>query len=326
MRLGGEAKYLAEVTTEEDILEAVNWAFKNNQKTMMIGHGSNIIWTDKGFDGLILVNEIEGFNIESSGDNALATICAGEVWDQTVEKLVEDGWSGVEQLSLIPGAVGATPVQNVGAYGKELADVLESVRAYDIEKQNFETIPASECNFSYRKSRFNTTDKNKFFIVSIKIKLTKTPPAPPFYAALEKYLDENNITVYTPRSIRSAVIAIRNSKLPNPAEVANCGSFFKNPIVDGVALEKLTLNYPNIPKWEMKDGNYKISAAWLLDQLGLKGFHDDQTGMSLWKYQPLVFVNESAKNTTDLLDFKQKIIDMVQKKFAVTLIQEPELI
>lgn len=326
MRLGGLAKFLAEITSREQIIEAVNWAKKNNCKLIMIGQGSNIVWQDSGFDGLVLVNKIPGFEVKKEADSYIVKLGAGEVWDEVVDKLVAQGLSGVEQLSLIPGTVGATPVQNVGAYGRELSDVLMSVETFDIKENKFVEITNQDCGFSYRKSRFNQADRGRFLICSITLKLSKANSAPPFYASLDKYLKDHNITEYTPSNIRQAVIAIRNSKLPDPAKVANCGSFFGNPIISKEKLKELKTRYPEIQSWDVGDGSYKISAAWLLDSLGLKGYKDQTTGMALWHAQPLVFVNENAKSTKDLLDFREKIKSQVSKGFGIELKQEPEFI
>lgn len=326
MRLGGPAKFLADITSRDQINEAVQWASDNGVKIIMIGHGSNIVWQDAGFDGLVLVNKIPGFEVEQIENQYIARLGAGEVWDEMVGKLVDMGLSGVEQLSLIPGTVGATPVQNVGAYGRELSDVLVSVKAFDIQENKFVEIAGGDCGFTYRKSRFNQTDHDRFFICSVTLKLTKTNPQPPFYTSLKKYLEEHNITEYTPESIREAVINIRNSKLPDPAIVANCGSFFGNPIISSEKLQELKSKFPNIPSWNMEDGRYKISAAWMLDYLGLKGHKDPTTGMALWDKQPLVFVNQSAKSTENLLTFRENIKSQVKEKFGIELKQEPELI
>lgn len=326
MRLGGPAKHLLEITDPSEIPEALAWAESQNCKVIMIGHGSNIVWTDAGFDGLVLVNKIKGLEIQDQEFQAFAVIGAGEVWDEVVESIVEKNLSGVEHLSLIPGTTGATPVQNVGAYGQELSDVIVCVQAYDKETKQMTVIPKAECGFSYRKSRFNTTDKGRFFITSVTIALSHDAPLPPFYASLEGYLNERKITKYTPKIIREAVISIRNSKLPDPKKVANCGSFFANPIVDSYQLEKIIAKYPGIPNWQMDNDSYKLSAAWMLEKLGLKGYHEPNTGMAIWENQALVLVNEKAPNTASLLAFRDAIIKRVEEKFGVTLAQEPELI
>lgn len=327
MKLGGNAAYLTEVDSRSDIAEAIAWAKERSLPFVMVGQGSNIIWEDEGYAGLVLVNKLLGYEVfEEDEENIYVTIGAGENWDSVVERTVHSEYSGIEQLSLIPGTAGATPVQNVGAYGREIADVLTTVEVYDHTQQKFVTIRASDCQFGYRSSRFKASDKGKFFISSLTIHLTRKKPEPPFYSALEKYFAEHNIKDFSPKNIRKAVIDIRSSKLPDPAKVANVGSFFHNPIVDHWVALRLVQDHEDIPHWEISTDKTKLSAAWLIEQSGFKDFHDEQTGMATWSKQPLVFVNENAKKTSDLLVFKAKIINAVEKKFGVTLEQEPELI
>jgi len=230
MRLGGPARYLAEIRTLAEIETAIAWADTNQVKDIiMIGVGSNIVWNDKGYPGLVLVNKISGFELQPQDEHTFLTVGAGEPWDSVVARTVDQGLSGIEQLSLIPGLAGATPVQNVGAYGREITDVLVCVQAYDRTEKRMVTIPKIECGFGYRTSRFKTADKNRFLITSITLSLGKNPPSPPFYASLQSYLTEHKITDYTPANIRQAVIAIRSSKLPDPALAANNGSFLPTP-------------------------------------------------------------------------------------------------
>lgn len=326
MRLGGPAKYLLDITSASQIEPALKWAEQQKCKFIMIGGGSNIIWNDNGFDGLVLVNKIAGFELQDQEYESFANIGAGENWDAAVAKIVDGGLSGVEHLSLIPGTAGATPVQNVGAYGREISDVLVCVQAYDSVEKKMVVIPKTECDFSYRKSRFNGKDQGRFLITSVTLALSKNPPMPPFYGALQTYLSKNNITTYTPKIIREAVIEIRNSKLPDPAKVANCGSFFGNPIVGNEELEDLTVKFPGMPHWDVDGSNSKLSAAWMLEQLGLKGYHEPNTGMAIWDKHSLVLVNEKAPNTASLIAFRDAIIKKCEEKFGVTLKQEPELI
>lgn len=326
MRLGGNAKYLSAADSEDDVVELVAWAKNNNLKFIVIGQGSNIVWNDSGFEGLVIVDKIMGREIvNENSETATLKVAGGEEWDKIVEWTVGKGLSGFEFLSLIPGTVGATPVQNIGAYGAEIADSLISVRALDTASMIFVDIPKNECEFGYRTSRFKTTDKDKFIITAITVKLQKKNPAPPFYEALQKYLDDNNQHNYTPATIRQAVIAIRTSKLPDPKLVANNGSFFTNPIISSEQFKNLKEKYPEIKGWPY-NGKVKVAAGWLVEQAGFKDFHDQQTGMATYGKQALVLVNEHAKSTVDLLQFKQKIIDKVQDMFGLTLEQEPELI
>ena len=327
MRLGGPARYLTEVNNRQEVIEALHWADARQLPAIMVGSGSNIVWTDKGFPGLVLVNKVSRYELQDEdGFNFYVTAGGGDNWDELVAKTVEAGLTGIEYLSLIPGTVGATPVQNVGAYGQELANVLVSIEAYDDKIKQFVTIPPPDCAFGYRTSRFKTNDHGRFFITAITLHLTKSNPMPPFYASLQSYLTTNHIQQYTPQIIRDAVIAIRTSKLPDPAQVANNGSFFANPVVDSGTFAQLQADHPDISYWEMEDGRIKLSAAWLVEQAGFKGLHDQETGMATWPQQALVLVNENAKQTADLLKFKQKIVDGVKKMFDVTLEQEPELL
>lgn len=351
MRLGGRARWRAEAQSEEDIKDLIKWAKHKNAPFIVIGQGSNIVWRDEGFDGLIIVNQIKGVEVLADDDNGIMLRAgAGEVWDDIVAWSVDRNLSGIEFLSRIPGLAGAAPVQNIGAYGAELADVLKEVAVYDTQTDSFETILNEGCQFAYRTSRFKKTDKGRFVILNITLNLKKTNPAPPFYESLENYFTEHSITEYTPRTVREAVTEIRKIKLPDPSIVANNGSFFTNPIVDRTKLEALKQKYPDIKAWPhhqklgatqsdyrlLRPGfgegqadapkYYKLSAGWMVEQAGFKDVHDDQTGMGTWWGSALVMVNEHAQKTADLLAFKQKILDKVQVMFGITLDQEPELL
>lgn len=328
MRLGGLARYLVNVNSANELIEALTWADKQNLDIVVIGSGSNIIWRDGGFCGLVIVNQILGWQIREIGDSNFThfTFGAGENWDKVVERTVEMGYSGLENLSLIPGTVGAGPVQNIGAYGSEIKDTLVSVRVYDRQEQKFTTLSNEQCQFGYRESCFKSSAKGRYVIVSITCRLSRQTQRPPFYDSLQKYLDKHGITEYTPNNIRQAVITIRTSKLPDPAIIANNGSFFANPIIGIEQADKLIQDYPNIPHWEVSKG-VKLSSAWLIEQAGFyKGYQDTETGMALWKDQALVLVNENAQSTADLITFRQKIVNAVKNKFDISLQQEPELI
>ncbi|CAN5428901.1 UDP-N-acetylmuramate dehydrogenase [soil metagenome] len=326
MRLGGTAAYLKEVSTKQELVEALEWASAQSLPVIMIGQGSNIVWQDEGFQGLILVNKFAGFEQINNDDvSTTYTIGAGEDWDAIVGRLVSLGLSGVEGLSLIPGTVGATPVQNVGAYGAEISRVLLHVEAYDSQKKEFVIINNAECGFGYRTSRFKTIDKGRFFITSITLKLHKTLPKPPFYSTLKDYLDKYEIHEFTPQIIRDAVIAIRSDKMPDWHKIANNGSFFANPLVPKTTYEKLKLKFPELVGWQ-HGTDYKLSAGWLVEKTGLKGHHDAETGMATSNKTALVLINEHARSTADLLKFKEMIVGKVEDMFGITLEQEPELL
>ena len=327
MRLGGNAAYLTDIHDRHELTEALAWADQQALPTLMIGGGSNIIWRDEGFPGLILVNKISRFEEQIEDDeNYYVTIGAGENWDEIVARVTAKGMTGIEALSLIPGTAGATPVQNVGAYGQEIAQTLVSIEAYDSQLKQFVTIPNMDCGFGYRTSRFKTGDRGRFYITAITLHLRRANPEPPFYKALQAYLDEHGITSPTPQIVREAVIDIRSNKLPDPAKVANNGSFFANPIISEAQFVQLQAQHRDIPHWQMEDGRIKLPAAWLVEQAGFKDYHDNASGMGTWPAQCLVLVNESAVHTAQLLQFKQAIVERIQTMFGLTLEQEPELL
>lgn len=321
MRLGGLARFACEIHSEDQLVEALAFAENNSLAFRVIGSGSNIVWRDAGYDGLLIINKIESFEVLADGYHA--RIGSGTPWDAAVEKAVEIGLSGIEFLSLIPGSAGATPVQNVGAYGCEIKDVLTELRAYDTHTKSFVALSNQACQFGYRTSRFKTTDAGRFIITSITLQLSNTPPQPPFYESLQIYLNKQRITDFTPQTIRDAVIAIRTAKLPDPSVVANNGSFFANPIVSAKEFIRLQGAFPAIKGWPVENG-VKLAAGWLVEHAGFHNMHDAETGMATWRAQNLVLVNEHADSTADLLAFKKKIVTAVQEKFGVTLEQEPE--
>jgi UDP-N-acetylmuramate dehydrogenase len=326
MGLGGQASYLVNIETKQELIKALNFANLNKLKTIMIGGGSNIIWRDEGFKGLVIVNGIRGFEIENEDDEgADILIGAGENWDSVVDKAVSLSLSGIECLSLIPGSAGATPVQNVGAYGQEIAKSLVSLEAYDNKSENFVTMLNEDCHFSYRSSCFKK-NIGRYYIVSIRLHLGKTHIREPLYKTLSQYLNDHKINDRSPNTIRQAVINIRRSKLPDPKLVKNCGSFFKNPIVSNDKYMKLNDKYKNVPHWPSAKGQIKISAAWLIENAGFSNYSDPISGIAVWKNHPLVLVNERAKKTADLLDFKKILIDSVKEKFDIKLDQEPILL
>lgn len=327
MRLGGKARYLAEAKTQEDVRELLSWAEDKDLKFIIIGQGSNIVWQDEGFDGLVVVNKVSGREILEEDENSVVVkLGSGENWDEVVEWSLGKDLTGLEFLSRIPGTVGAAPVQNIGAYGTEIASMLNEVDVYDSQKKQFVCIPKQHCGFAYRTSRFKAEDKGRYVILSVTLALKKSPPSPPFYESLQSYFDEHNIHEFTAQTVRDAVTEIRKIKLPDPSVVANNGSFFTNPFIKTEAFEELKQKYPGIKGWPTDDGQVKLSAGWLLEKAGFKGMHDEQTGMATWEGSALVLVNERAKNTADLLAFKQKITDKIREMFGVELEQEPELL
>lgn len=324
MRLGGLAKALTTVTTTHDLQQAADWAKQKNLPVLVLGGGSNVIFSD-GYAGLVVVNRIAGYEIVAEdAKSTTMRVGAGEPWDEVVERSVHAHLHGIEQLSAIPGTAGATPVQNVGAYGTEIAETFVQLEAYNLNTGQFVTLGKEDCQFGYRDSMFKRPGNKHLVIVSITLRLLKTNPKPPFYATLQDYLDKHAITAYTPQTIRQAVIALRALRLPDPSNVANTGSFFKNPVVTASDAQKILAHFPNAPHWELPNGSVKFPAGWLIEHAGLRGYQAH--GMKLYEHHALVFINDHAKNYNDLLAFKNEVIAKVQAVFGITLEQEPELL
>lgn len=322
MRLGGPARFMADVHTIEELQQLHTNAESHHLPFLILGGGSNIIVRDEGYNGLVVRIRINGFEVISDDPGSTTIkIGAGENWDSVVERTVAMGLSGIEAMSAIPGTAGATPVQNVGAYGQEISDTLVSLEALDTISNTIVTLTNEECQFTYRSSIFKGLDAGRYVITSITLKLSKNYPQPPFYDSLQKYLDEHHISQFTVRSIREAVIAIRAEKLPDPAQVANTGSFFKNAIVEGWIVDELRTKYPDIRAFEMDGGRYKVPTGWLIDKAGLKGAQ--LHGMRVYDKNALVLVNESATGYADLAAARDEIIGTIRDTFRIIIEQEP---
>lgn len=327
MGVGGQVAFAVEVHSRMELLEALSLAQEKQLPAIMVGSGTNVLWRDEGFNGVLIINRIERYELfDEDESNTYLTVGSGERWDYVVERVVEAGLTGIEALSMIPGTAGATPVQNVGAYGQEISEVLVSLEAFDTQARDYVIIAGSDCGFTYRHSRFNTTDKGRFYITAMTLHLRKGDPMPPFYSSVQEYLSEHHIEKPTPKDVRKAVAEIRGIKLPDPSIVPNNGSFFKNPIVSEQQFSFWSSNYDSVPHWSEGPGKVKLSAAWLIEQSGYKDIHDSETGMATWPKQPLVLINEHAGSFANVMRFKQKIIDAVHAKFNITLEQEPEVL
>ena len=322
MKLGGEARYMATADSASDVVSLYRNARKENLPIFVLGGGSNVITHDEVFEGIVLLNKIKGFEVISETDETTdVKIGAGEVWDEVVEKAIELGLQGIEAMSGIPGTAGAAPVQNVGAYGQEIADTLISLEAYDSKTDTIVTISADECDFSYRNSIFRDKEKGRYCILNITLRLNKAEPKPPYYASLQKYIDDNDIREVNLSVIRVAVLNIRSEKLPDPAELPSAGSFFKNALVEKWKLEELQKEYNDIPNYAMSDGRYKIPTGWLIDKAGLRGYRSH--GMRVYEKNALVLVNDSATGYDDLAAIREEIVQIVFDKFGIKIEQEP---
>ena len=322
MKLEGEARYMATVDSASDVVSLYRNARKENLPIFVLGGGSNVITHDEVFEGIVLLNKIKGFEVISETDETTdVKIGAGEVWDEVVEKAIGLGLQGIEAMSGIPGTAGAAPVQNVGAYGQEIADTLISLEAYDSKTDTIVTISADECDFSYRNSIFRDKEKGRYCILNITLRLNKAESKPPYYASLQRYIDENDIREVNLSVIRVAVLNIRSEKLPDPAELPSAGSFFKNALVEKWKLEELQKEYSDIPNYAMSDGKYKIPTGWLIDKAGLRGYRSH--GMRVYEKNALVLVNDSATGYDDLAAIREEIVQIVFDKFGIKIEQEP---
>ena len=322
MRLGGNARFMADIHKAEDLSGLIARAREQNLPIYILGGGSNTIVPDEGFAGLVLRNRIPGFQVVSeTPSEATIEVGAGEDWDSVVRRCVGMNLSGIECLSAIPGTAGAAPVQNIGAYGQEISETLVSLQAYDTQTNKIVTLTNAQCEFSYRDSIFRNSQMGRYIITSITLRLYKAAPLQPFYKAVQDYLDANNIAIYTPQTLRDAVIAIRTEKLPDPKVRPNNGSFFKNAIVEDWQLNDLREQYHDIPIYDMPDGRYKIPTGWLIEQTGLKGqlLH----GMRVHDKNALVLINESATSYADLAAARDEIIGAIRDKFQIIVTQEP---
>ncbi|MDB5162552.1 MAG: UDP-N-acetylpyruvoylglucosamine reductase [Candidatus Saccharibacteria bacterium] len=322
MKLGGPARFFAEIHTPPELQELYQNAVSKQISVFVIGGGSNLVAQDAGYQGLVLRMRIPGFEILK--DDIYSTVIkvgAGEAWDPIVAKTVQMNLSGIEALSAIPGTAGAAPVQNIGAYGQEISETLVSLEAYDTSNNTFVTLENSDCHFSYRYSIFRGEEEGRYIITSITLELSKNQPSPPFYDSLQAYLDEHAIKIITHQSVRDAVVDIRKEKLPDPAVKPSSGSFFKNTIVEQWKITDIQKTYPELKSYDMGDGKFKISTGWLIEKCGFKGqlIH----GMRINEKNCLVLINESATGYSDLAEARDEIITKVRDTFQIQLEQEP---
>lgn len=322
MKIGGPARYMATANSREELVSLVQRA--GEMPILVLGQGSNLIVREGGFAGLVILNRIMGFEIYDQDPSATKIkIGSGEVWDSVVQRSTENGLSGIECLSAIPGCTGAAPVQNIGAYGQEIADTLIEVEAYDIQTKQFATFSNSDCDFTYRRSVFNSgPQKGRYIITSVSLQLQKTIMQPPFYSSLQAYLDKNQITDYSPYNLRNAVVAVRASKLPDPKVMPNTGSFFRNPIIENWQASRLKDEYPDVKIFPMGDNLSKISAGWLVENTGIKDLEIE--GFKVYDNNALVITNTGSGTYPGLTAIRDYIIGAVRDKFRIMLEQEPE--
>ena len=327
LRIGGIARYFADIDHEEQLREALHFAQSHKLPTFVLGSGSNVLFADSGFAGVILHPVNKGIAFQKPNkDLALVTVAAGEDWDRFVEQCVARALAGLECLSGIPGLVGATPIQNVGAYGQEVSETIVSVRAFDRRQNHVVELTNEECQFSYRASLFNTTERDRYFVLAVTYKL-KPHGAPTLaYADLQKLFAQHKQPP-TLEEVRAAVLAIRMSKgmliVPNDPDCQSVGSFFKNPMVAPEQLAQVEAAASEfVPRFPAANGQVKIPAAWLIEKAGFhKGYECGRVGIS--SKHTLALINRSNATARELVALVRQIQQQVQARFGIALVPEP---
>lgn len=312
------AEFLVDVKSEAELLEAVAFADDQNLPLLVIGGGSNLVLDDY-IPGVLVQQTSGGYRVlEEDEQSVVLDVAAGQNWHQLVEQTVDAGWSGLENMALIPGTVGAAPVQNIGAYGVELKDPFVSLTAYDREERAFVEFSASQCGFGYRSSIFKSVAPGRYIITRVRLRLNKQFAPRTGYGALSQYLDGQEITA---RRVFDAVVAIRQSKLPDPQDLGNAGSFFENPVVPVHQCDRLRAEFPDLIAYPERDGFMKLAAGWLIDQAGWKGYRTGCVGV--YEKQALVLVNYGQGSARELMALAAKIQASVMEKYGVALVPEP---
>lgn len=318
------AKFFVEVSSIEQLQDILQNAEYQGIERLILGGGSNLLLT-KDFDGIVIKIAIKGIEkFEEDEQNIWLKVGAGEVWHDLVMYCVNHDYAGVENLSLIPGTVGAAPMQNIGAYGVEIKEVFESLEAIEIKTGKSRIFAKDECQFGYRESIFKHAIKGEYVIVTVSFKLSKTPVYHVEYGAIKDTLAEKGVDQLSIKAISDAVISIRQSKLPNPAEIGNAGSFFKNPEIPKTQFDLLKEQFPTIPSYPVSEQTVKVPAGWLIEQAGWKGQRFGNIGVHA--KQALVLVNFGDGKGNEIKELSQKIQDSIKEKFGIQLQAEVNFI
>jgi UDP-N-acetylmuramate dehydrogenase len=329
LKIGGAARFFVEAKSENDIVEAVRFAAENNLKIFILGGGSNVLIADEGFDGLVLQIALQGISaVRESGETTFVTAQAGEDWDEFVAFCVGENLAGVECLSGIPGFVGGTPVQNVGAYGQEVSETIISVRVFDRRTNSFADLTNLQCGFAYRTSIFNTTEKNRFIVLAVTYALQRGGEPKIVYADLKKYFGGQKPSLADARraviEIRAAKSMVIDEKDPNSK---SAGSFFKNPVVPKAKFREIaetakSAGIERVPSFPVDEKRVKIPAAWLIENSGFyKGFRKGNAGLST--RHTLAVVNFGGASAREILALKEEIQAKVNARFEILLETEP---
>lgn len=317
------AKYFVEISDPNELIELFSDPQWLQMERLVLGGGSNMLFK-KDFDGLVIRMNIRGIDHRISHNDVVVVAGAGEVWNDLVNYCVNHEYAGLENLSLIPGSVGASPIQNIGAYGVELQDVFLTCNAFEIASGTFKTFTKEDCRFGYRDSVFKADVKGQYIIVSVKFHLSLVADTKLHYGAIKDELAKRQITSPTIKDVSEVVSHIRVSKLPDPSTIGNAGSFFKNPVIPVDEFKAIQSYFPEIVNYPAGDGEVKLAAGWMIEQCGWKGKVVGNTGT--WKNQALVLVNHGGATGEEVYSLSSQIIDSVYSKFGVTLEREVNII
>ncbi len=330
LRIGGIARYFVDVTNEDQLREAVDFAKAKALDIFVLGGGSNVLIADAGFKGVVLHIDLEGISFDPQKDEVIAIVAAGENWDNFVNQCVAKNLSGVECLSGIPGKVGGTPIQNVGAYGQDVSESISKVRAFDRQTKTIVELTNQQCGFGYRSSIFNTTERDRYVVIAVDYLLKKNGEPALRYPDLQKYFESSEASP-TLAEVRAAVLSIRASKAmvitPNDPDSQSVGSFFKNPVVIAEKFAEIKkaakkLQIKEVPHFPAADNKIKIPAAWLIEQAGfVKGYSRGRVGIS--SKHTLALINKSNATADEMLTLMRRIQEEVNKRFGVALLPEP---
>ena len=319
-----KAKYFTSINTINELIEVTKTNVFKDLELLILGGGSNILLT-KDFDGLVILNNIKGKEIiDQNQQSIFLKIGAGENWHELVMYCVDNGWGGIENLSLIPGNTGTAPMQNIGAYGVEIKETFLELEALEISSGKIVKFNNSDCEFGYRESVFKNKMKNQYIILNITLELKKNPVLNINYGDVKAILESQNIKNPGIKEVSNAIISIRQSKLPDPKKIGNSGSFFKNPIVSLNQLELIKKKYPNVVNYEINENEFKIAAGWLIERAGWKGKKFNNYGIH--EKQALVLVNYGLANGMEIFELSEKIILDIKDKFGITLEREVNII
>ena len=317
------AAFFVSVHSDGELEQALAWAATRNLRVLVIGGGSNLLLTTDLSELLVVRMDNRGVRVlEENGDQVLLEAEAGEPWHPFVLQTLELGLAGLENLSLIPGTVGAAPMQNIGAYGVEIKDVFAGLTALDRYTLQVRDFSVTDCAFGYRDSVFKR-QPGRWVILRVRFKLSRSAPVHLDYGPVRQRLAEQGIQHPTPKDVSAAICSIRREKLPDPAELGNAGSFFKNPVVTAPVLDAIRREHPDAVAYPQADGLFKLAAGWLIERAGWKGYRDGDAGVH--RLQSLVLVNYGGASGQELYALAQRIQDDIQSRFGVALEMEPNL-